>query len=179
MRLEVTKTLKLTREASELLRLNNKRHGDMGHHASAAIEQYFAGMSEPPKQVATKAPAVVRQAKDPSVNYSTDEVIRYLNEIAGTSYRYSESSRKDIRARLNDGFTVDQCKTVIDKKCAEWLNDEMAKYLRPQTLFQASKFEGYLNQLVTQTQAQRNEQEVDDWVNGNTRSIFGEVIEHE
>lgn len=37
-------------------------------------------------------------------------------------------------------------KTVIDKKCVEWIGDqEMQKYLRPSTLF-AGKFESYLNQ---------------------------------
>ena len=37
-------------------------------------------------------------------------------------------------------------KTVIDKKCAEWLQDgNMVQYLRPETLF-GTKFETYLNQ---------------------------------
>jgi len=147
--MSVQTAIRLDPDIKERLKDLSKDGRPMIWHIRKAIGQYLDGMSEPPKQVPTKAPAVVKQAKDPAVNYSTDEVIRYLNEVAGTNYRYSESSRKDIRARLNEGFTVDQCKTVIDKKCAEWLNDEMAKYLRPQTLFQASKFEGYLNQINT------------------------------
>lgn len=74
------------------------------------------------------------------------KVIDYLNEHAGSKYRYSESSLKHIIARLNEGFTVDDCYDVIDKKCSEWLRDErMEKYLRPETLF-GPKFENYLNQ---------------------------------
>ncbi|NCB45345.1 MAG: hypothetical protein EOM59_22360, partial [Clostridia bacterium] len=38
--------------------------------------------------------------------------------------------------------------TVIDKKCAQWKGTDMDKYLRPSTLFNASKFEGYLNEKV-------------------------------
>lgn len=73
------------------------------------------------------------------------QVIDYLNEKTGAKYRYSESSLKHIRARLNDGFSVDDCKSVIDKKTAEWLHDaKMRTYLRPETLF-GGKFEGYLN----------------------------------
>ena len=53
-------------------------------------------------------------------------------------------TRTAINARLNEGFTLDNFKTVIDKKCAEWIGTEYEKYLRPETLF-GTKFEGYLN----------------------------------
>lgn len=73
-------------------------------------------------------------------------VIDYLNQKTGSKYRYSKSSTKHIIARLGEGFTVDECKSVIDKKCNEWLTDpKMQQYLRPETLF-AGKFESYLNQ---------------------------------
>lgn len=74
-------------------------------------------------------------------------VVSYLNEKAGTNYRASaENTKKLIRARLAEGYTLEDFKTVIDIKCAEWLNTDYAKYLRPNTLFQNSKFEQYLNQ---------------------------------
>lgn len=73
-------------------------------------------------------------------------VIDHLNEKAGTKYRPTTGKTQTlIRARLAEGFTLDDFKTVIDKKCAEWLNDpKMNQYLRPETLF-SPKFEGYLN----------------------------------
>lgn len=75
------------------------------------------------------------------------DVVEYLNEKAGTNYRASaENTKKLIRARLAEGFTLEDFKTVIDNKCADWLNTDYAKFLRPGTLFQNSKFEGYLNQ---------------------------------
>jgi uncharacterized phage protein (TIGR02220 family)/predicted phage replisome organizer len=75
------------------------------------------------------------------------DVIEYLNEKAGTNYRAAaEATKKLIRARLAEGFTLEDFKTVIDNKCADWLNTDYAKFLRPGTLFQNSKFEGYLNQ---------------------------------
>ena len=74
------------------------------------------------------------------------EIIDYLNAKAGTRYRATTSStRKHIKARIDEGFTVEDFKTVIDKKCSEWLNNsKMEQYLRPETLF-GTKFEGYLN----------------------------------
>lgn len=78
-------------------------------------------------------------------------VIDYLNQKAGTNYRASsKKTRSLIHARIKEGFTLDDFKTVIDKKCAEWLGSDMAQYLRPETLF-GTKFEGYLNAKTSRT----------------------------
>lgn len=81
-------------------------------------------------------------------NVPVVEIINYLNKTCGTSYKHtSDATKKMINARLNNGFTVDDFKTVIDKKFKEWGNDaKMSVYLRPQTLFKPSHFESYLNQ---------------------------------
>lgn len=77
-----------------------------------------------------------------------EDVVDYMNAVCGTRYRASsKSTRESINARLADGFTVDDCKYVIDVKFDDWGNDpRMSAYLRPSTLFAPSKFEGYLNQ---------------------------------
>lgn len=76
------------------------------------------------------------------------EIVDYLNEKIGA--RYSAKSSKTqtlINARMNEGFTLEDFKTVIDKKCNDWLKDtKMSKYLRPETLF-GTKFEGYLTEI--------------------------------
>ena len=75
------------------------------------------------------------------------EIISYLNQVVGTSYRpTSKETQKHIKARLNDGFTIDDFKQVIDNMAFKWLKDEkMNRYLRPETLF-GTKFESYLNE---------------------------------
>ena len=75
------------------------------------------------------------------------EIINYLNEICGTKYKPNTKKNIElIRARLNEGFTVDDFKTVIYKKAKQWISDpKMCKFLRPETLF-SNKFEGYLNE---------------------------------
>lgn len=74
------------------------------------------------------------------------EIVAYLNERAGTRYRHAaERTRRLIDARFREGFGEDDFRAVIDNRVAAWLGDEdMAQYLRPETLF-GSKFEGYLN----------------------------------
>ena len=76
------------------------------------------------------------------------EIITYLNNKLGTRYRAGNKvTQKHINARLSEKYTIDDFKTVIDKKYAEWKGTDMEKYLRPETLF-GSKFEGYLNSNV-------------------------------
>ena len=76
------------------------------------------------------------------------EAVDYLNQKAGTKYKSSSKNTiKHIKARINDGYTLEDFKIVIDKKCSEWLKKDMEKYLCPETLF-GSKFEKYLNQKI-------------------------------
>ena len=83
--------------------------------------------------------------KDNIYIYNIKEIVEYLNEKTKSSYKYTTSAtQKSIKARLTDGFTVDDFKKVIDVKSKQWLNSDMEKYLRPQTLFSPSKFESYL-----------------------------------
>ena len=108
-------------------------------------------------------PQAPAQPKKPD---STEEVVDYLNRRAGTKYKpTTASTRKLVKARLKEGFTIDEFKTVIDKKCAEWGNNpEMAQYLRPETLF-GPKFESYLNAKIrprTGYQQQSQQQPVQD-----------------
>lgn len=79
------------------------------------------------------------------------QIISYLNEKAGTKFRPTTAKTKSlVNARLSEGFTVEDFKIVIDKKCAEWIGDEkMEQYLRPVTLF-GTKFESYLNAKTTE-----------------------------
>ena len=76
------------------------------------------------------------------------EVIDYLNEQLGSSYRYTTRKTQDlIKARMNEGFELNDFKTVIFKKVKEWKGSEWEKYLRPETLF-SNKFESYLQQPI-------------------------------
>lgn len=75
------------------------------------------------------------------------EIIAYLNDKADKHFRNTQANYKTIEARLKD-YSIDDLKHVIDNKCASWLNTDMDKYLRIETLFRASKIDGYLNEKV-------------------------------
>ena len=75
------------------------------------------------------------------------EVLDYLNLKTNKNFSIKNKNNiKNISQRLKDGFTVEELKSVIDKKTLEWLNDDkMNQFLNPETLFRPKKFEIYLN----------------------------------
>ena len=80
------------------------------------------------------------------VDKSHIEVIEYLNLKTGSKFKPTTKPYiQAIRSRLKEGYTVDDFKTVIDKKCREWKGTKLEKYLTPKTLFAPSHFDTYLN----------------------------------
>lgn len=74
------------------------------------------------------------------------DIIDDLNLILKTSYKpTTPKTRELISARLKEGATVEDFKTVHRKMAKVWgVDNKMRRYLRPQTLY-SNKFEGYLN----------------------------------
>ena len=103
----------------------------------------------------------------------TNKIIEYLNHRTGKKYSVKTKKTAQLIHRLLDnGFTVDDFKKVIDIKTQQWLNNEkMNQYLRPRTLF-SEKFEDYLNESSKQQPkpTQTNGQTVAD----KMRDLFGD-----
>lgn len=91
------------------------------------------------------------------------EILNYLNLKTGKKYTgRSKAQREHIIARLKEGYTVDEFKTVVDNKVKAWGHDDkMRQYLRPETLF-STKFETYLNDTETERQRARREDHESD-----------------
>ena len=89
------------------------------------------------------------------------DIIDYLNLVLNTKYNYKTvNTQKHIRARLKEGYMLDDFKSVIDKKSKEWLGTNMERYLRPDTLF-GTKFESYLNQNIVDNQQKQKTGSID------------------
>ncbi|HEY2422210.1 MAG TPA: conserved phage C-terminal domain-containing protein [Neobacillus sp.] len=91
------------------------------------------------------------------------EIINYLNEKTKANYKPSTYKTQEmIRARIKEGFTLEDFKKVIDIKTAEWMdNQRMNQYLRPATLF-GDKFESYLNQKSSKKTLNEEDFDLDD-----------------
>lgn len=127
----------------------------------ALIEKSSDKSSERTPDVAVSDIDKEDKEKDNNIYVPYKEIITYLNEKTGKKLRWDvKSNQKEIKARFNEGYTLDDFKTVIDKKYHEWgrkptkeelqrgVND-MRIYLRPKTLF-GSNFDVYLNQEQTE-----------------------------
>ena len=80
---------------------------------------------------------------------AADAVIDYLNTVAGTKYQKTPKNRSYINARLAEDHTAEECRRVIDSRWAAWKGTSMQEYMRPCTLFNSEKFEGYLSAAKT------------------------------
>ena len=103
------------------------------------------------------------------------QVLTHLNQVTSSRYQVSTTSLQNIRARIGEGYTVEELSLVVDYCNAKWSEDlTMAAYLRPQTLFQPSKFPGYLKSANSWAKAGRPPRVNGEWAreDGVFRSSF-------
>ena len=96
----------------------------------------------------------------PDAGLLSFDLIQYLNEKTGSDYKADKANADRVRSLLGQGYTPVQLRSVIDKKCAEWMADpKMRPYLRPSTLWGA-KFPEYVSAPVSIVQ-ERKQTEAD------------------
>jgi uncharacterized phage protein (TIGR02220 family) len=97
-----------------------------------------------------------REAKASLIKNSDIEiVINFLNSKTGKNFQLKNPAGKltsnalKIKDRMKDGYTIQQCKTVIARKCNDWRDwDGAANALTPETLFRKSNFDKYIGECV-------------------------------
>lgn len=84
------------------------------------------------------------KSKVPSMSIDfVSEIVDYLNEKANRRLRVGYPIKKLVNARVSEGYNLDDFKHVIDVKCSQWLGTDFEKFLRPSTLFNATRFTEY------------------------------------
>lgn len=75
------------------------------------------------------------------------EILAYLNQQACRQFEPVPANLDLIVARLKES-SIEQCKRVVDNRVKAWKDDaDMCQYLRPETLFNRTKFAQYVGQL--------------------------------
>lgn len=115
------------------------------------VERYASKPLVSEEERRGEAEAEKRREESLSGKPDVTSVINHFNLITGQKLKASAKSHSEnISARLSEGHSVEDLKLVIDSKYKEWVNDsKMAQYIRPSTLFQVGKFNGYLQQAKT------------------------------
>lgn len=74
----------------------------------------------------------------------TESVLDYLNQRAGRKFRRVPPNLSIISMRLSEpDVTLDGVKAMIDRQVTRWSGTTQAEYLRPETLFNRTKFDSY------------------------------------
>ena len=71
----------------------------------------------------------------------------FLIEETGRNFNIlTKSHGRHINGRLKEGYSLEDFKAVIKFKNSKWANTDMSGYIRPSTLFNSEKFDGYLQE---------------------------------
>ncbi len=136
--------------------VNYEKYNPQDNQHEILENQYLEGDNNQQnnQQSTTKQPSTNQQLttkeesnKDKKVNKEIYKyIVEYLNQKCNKNFKHTtKPTQRLINTRLNEGFSLDDFKKVIDVKSSQWLGTDMEKYLRPQTLF-GTKFESYLNE---------------------------------
>lgn len=120
-------------------------------------------------------PVAPQPDRDVVITDQAKQVLVHLNQVTNSRYQVSTTSLQNIRARIGEGFTVEELALVVDYCNAKWADDlKMSDYLRPQTLFQPSKFPAYLKSANSWAKAGRPVRVNGEWAreDGVFRSTF-------
>lgn len=120
-------------------------------------------------------PVAAQPDRDVLITDQAKQVLTHLNQVTSSRYQVSTTSLQNIRARIGEGYTVEELSLVVDYCNAKWSEDlTMSAYLRPQTLFQPTKFPGYLKSAKSWAKAGRPPRVNGEWAreDGVFRSSF-------
>ncbi|WP_203624624.1 conserved phage C-terminal domain-containing protein [Lacticaseibacillus sp. 866-1] len=118
---------------------------------------------------------------EPHVDF--DKLFEYLNEKSGKHFKNTATNRKLVHERLREGFTPKDIQTAIDNVTAGWLGTDMEQYIRPSTIFRASKFEGYVNSVPRVAKPQQSggkpqrQEATPEWMNPSYEAPKQEVTD--
>jgi uncharacterized phage protein (TIGR02220 family) len=147
----------ITNDNNVITKNNNAITGNNKNNLSESVSESLSLSANADKNILSgRAPVAVNgdgsrrrsAAKEEKFSKEIDEIVGYLNTRANKNYfTRTKPTRDAIRARLEEGHTVEDFKRCIDNKAAQWLGTENEKYLRPETLFSPKHFDSYKNEL--------------------------------
>ena len=149
--------IKLNKESENLSIsfLNEQYEALLAEAEKRSIAGKKGGIASALKRSSTSRQAIVNESstykdkyKDKDKDNIVEQIISYLNFVSGKNFSATTAETiKHINGRIAEGRSVDELKAVIDRKCDQWLGDKkMDQFIRPNTLFNQSKFDSYLNE---------------------------------
>ena len=139
------------RVRQEKLRKSNK-NGSVANNRSASLSVHEIGHTDTHSDSYSDNNIMLGKPNDvkPKNNFKEDAItiLSFMNKITGRNYQPVPANIDLIKARLKDGVSVQDCKSIIGMKWQEWKDDpKFVKYVRPATIFNKTKFAQYEGEL--------------------------------
>ena len=129
--------------------LPEKRREEIDAKEHLHTSTVIAGIGIGGARVSLNGPSDLENA---DLRESAKRVLRFLNDKTGKKFPFVEGNLGFIVARLAEGASEQDCKTVIARKRMDWFdNPEMRQFLRPATIFDPVKFAQYQGECVAPT----------------------------
>ena len=130
----------------------SKSNTNTSFHPPESEGDPLVNSKQDPSNIKTLCQPAAQTDAEVEITDQAKQVLNYLNQITGSRYQVSKSSLDNIHAK--------------------WGGDlEMAEYLRPTTLFQPSKFPGYLEGANAWKRAGRPARKNGKWDRGGDVSV--------
>ncbi|WP_340615184.1 conserved phage C-terminal domain-containing protein [Xenorhabdus thailandensis] len=108
------------------------------------------------------------------------QVLVYFNQVTDSNYRDGKTTMGYIRARLSDGYTVDDLKLITDYLTTKWREDgKMRDYLRPKTLFGPENCTEYFDKACKWDKAGRPACVNGRWLKAGETAITIDTVERD
>ncbi len=156
----------------------NRNRGSKNRFESVKIKllkENDKRITECKNEINEKEPFLFDMLDDNPLDYGAviGDILNYLNRKLSTKtnpvkFKKTKETEKLVKARISEGYDIENFKSVIDKKYSEWRNTDMAKHLRPDVLF-GDKFDIYLNQLSATADYSAGVAVNDDWLSNRLR----------
>lgn len=155
-----------------------------GNHLSNGFETVLKGYAIQDPILPDPTKTLTRPDHDPTTMPSKLDDVRvildHLVAVSGKKFKHVDSNHGPIKARLREGHSVADIIAVIDLKNRDWPpGHKQRQYLRPETLFRASKFNSYVGEIGVETPEQMRERQLEEWASGGSQqndTIEGEVV---
>ncbi|WP_340615231.1 conserved phage C-terminal domain-containing protein [Xenorhabdus thailandensis] len=130
-------------------------------------------------EITTETNSLCQVPTEPDHN-PVQQVLVYFNQVTGSNYRDGKTTMGYIRARLGDGYTVDDLKLITDYLTTKWRDDgKMRDYLRPKTLFGPENCTEYFDKACKWDKAGRPACVNGRWLKAGETAITIDTVERD
>lgn len=128
---------------SSAARVRKYRENKRKKNANATVTLHETGVT----RLEAEAEAETDNKTMSGTRIQAKEILRFLNTKAKKNYQPVDANIKPIQSRLKE-YGPDKLRQMIAIKCRQWIDDDvMSQYLRPATLFNATKCAQYIGEI--------------------------------